>query len=347
MAFWKSPAAVRVGAMVVCSTCGEDLAKTDFSAAQLKKNASQRSCLTCVAAMHLTQAVIDNPPPLEVAQEAAQKMEEAASASYGYTVEDRPGVGRVLVTTRAFEPGEIVLREKPALDWGDDASSLLTGFLAAESETQAAILEMATPSQASDLDLVAKRERDDIVAARRQRHESRSAIAAILAAEYTGSARIAELIETLLLIADSNAHAFEGRVGLFPLAALANHSCEPSCGHGTSMGAEMRFWANRALTEGEEITISCEPPAACRLPPLHTSPPSVPTAVPAIYLAVCAAALARAAECASVCVCSCVRVCACARVRVCVCACACVRARAHACTCACGRRRVDHLGYGE
>jgi hypothetical protein len=236
--------------MVVCSQCQQDLPKAEFSGAQLKKNA-KRACSACVAAAAMAEAVLSNPPTVQ--------SEEAPE--YGYQVGDRPGVGRILITTRDFAAGELVLRETPALTFHPDrADELLAGFLGASPEVQAAVLEMPTPSLEADLDMASSpKERESVLAARKKRVASRTALATQLASEYEGSPRILELVEALLLIADSQSYAFEDRVGFFPMAALASHSCNPSCGHGTRVAGEMRFWASRPLAAGEQITISFLP----------------------------------------------------------------------------------------
>ena len=173
-------------------------------------------------------------------------------------IEDRPGLGRVVLAARAFAPGEVVLRERPSLSWShDESEQLLPSFLAAAVSVQAAVLDMAMPAVDADLSLVdgPPSIREAALAARLKRAVERSEHAARVAKDFAG-ARVLELVEALLLIADCNAHAFEERVALFPLAAKANHSCDPSCGHSTAVGGEMRFFAHRAIEPGGEITIS-------------------------------------------------------------------------------------------
>lgn len=164
--------------------------------------------------------------------------------------------GRCLVATRSIASGEVVLREKPPLTWEhDDVQSLVSGFLAAEPPMQLAVLDLAAPSVDADLERIDESAwRQEVTASRLDRAVDRRALALGLAAGFDG-ARVLELIETLLLIADSNCHEFGRRLGLFPLAAIANHSCDPNCGHSTRHG-EMRYYATRAIAEGEEVTIS-------------------------------------------------------------------------------------------
>ena len=57
----------------------------------------------------------------------------------------------------------------------------------------------------------------------------------------------------------SHTHNITTETGLFHVAAIASHSCDPSCGWSTRVGGELRFFANRPIAAGEEITISTIP----------------------------------------------------------------------------------------
>lgn len=239
--------------MPVCSMCQQDQAKADFSASQLKKRA-QRCCSPCLAAAEMRKKMEDLPAP------SAENLLESTLASC--RVEERPGRGRVLVAARSFKAGEIVLREPPTLFWdAGNVGDLISGFLALTPDEQKEILEMASPDIESDLDQVTEAgAREEARATRLARQAARHTLAVELAKEYEGSPRLLELIESLLTLGDCNAHAFQSEsVGLFPLAALANHSCDPSCAHTTSVANEMRFYATRPIATGSEITISYIP----------------------------------------------------------------------------------------
>lgn len=152
--------------------------------------------------------------------------------------------------SRAFEPGDTVLREAPSITWPHgNPDELISRFLSSSAEVQTAVLDMAAPDP-SGLDFGSEH-----VEARAARAAERSEHAERLAAGYDG-ARAAELFAHLFLIGDTNAHAFEERVGLFPVAAKANHSCEPNCGHTTRVGGEMHYFATRRIEAGDEILIS-------------------------------------------------------------------------------------------
>lgn len=248
--------------MPVCSLCKENLDKAEFTASQLKKK-SERCCAACCAAEEMRKKMALNPPPAAevLIAEAMMAEAEAEEKAQLCRVEERAG-RRVLVAARAFAPGELLLREMPSLTFGA-VDELLPRFLEAGPEAQAAVLEMETPSAAdaaAGLERVGcPREREREAGLRRERVEARSALALQIAQGYEGSPRILELCEALLLIVDSHAHAFEGRLGLFPLASLANHSCAPSCGHSTKVGGEMRFFASQPLAAGDEVSISYLP----------------------------------------------------------------------------------------
>lgn len=241
--------------MPVCHLCKEDLPKAEFSGSQLKKKAAERSCSACLAAAEM-QAKMDStkiPSDLFAPDDASSEL---------CKVETWPGVGRVLTAARAFKVGEIVLREPPVLSWQvDDVGQLISSFLALSPAEQKDVLEMATPSVDADLDMVADpATRGEILAARKEREAARRAIAEELAEAYVPNPRLLELIEAVLYRADCNAHAFKaGEVGLFPLAALANHSCDPTCGHSTRTNDEMRFYAARPIAKGEEVSITYLP----------------------------------------------------------------------------------------
>lgn len=239
--------------MPLCSICKEDLPKADFSATQLRKKSSERSCSPCLAAAELQAKIDSSPLPSDLLS-----VDDSSSGEL-CKVENWPGVGRVLTAARAFKSGDIVLREPPMLHWAvDDVGQLISSFLALSPEEQKDVLEMATPAIDADLDKVEDpRARGEILEAQRERESARHTLAEELAKAYVPNPRLLELIEAVLYRADCNAHAFQAReVGLFPLAALANHSCDPTCGHSTRVNGEMRFYASRPIAKGEEISIS-------------------------------------------------------------------------------------------
>ena len=172
-------------------------------------------------------------------------------------VTDDPRKGRKLTATRALEPGDLVLGELPSLSWPvDQVDQMVRSFLSSGPADQLAILNMVSPSVNADLEIIPDRAwRNTVTTARLQRAIDRHALARALAEEYDGP-RVLELIDKLLLIGDTNCQAFESCVALFPLAAMANHSCNPNCGHSTRQGGAMRYYAQRAIAAGEEVTIS-------------------------------------------------------------------------------------------
>jgi len=175
----------------------------------------------------------------------------------GFRIEHVVGQGRIMRASRRYEPGDTVLREPPCLTWPhDDAEQLISSFMCASADVQAAVLDMAAPDADAGLScIVSDHARMEAVAERAARSAERSSLAARMAEAYDGP-RAADLFEHLLLIGDINAHAFGKRAGLFPIAAKANHSCSPNCGHSTRVGGEMHYFATCTIEAGDEIVIS-------------------------------------------------------------------------------------------
>jgi len=69
--------------------------------------------------------------------------------------------------------------------------------------------------------------------------------------------------ETVLLATNSNSHSLSMALqpyihfglGLFPLAACVNHSCNPNCTY-TNVGSKLAVRALRDIAEGEELTVN-------------------------------------------------------------------------------------------
>lgn len=149
--------------------------------------------------------------------------------------------GRVLVATRSFAAGEIVLEEALTLEWAkEDPSQLVAAFLSAGPSVQAAILDMAMPNASLESN---------------ERVQGRRSLAKTLANSFEGP-RVLELIETLLAISDTNAHSVGCGMALFEMASKANHSCAPNCGSSTRVDGRMRYFAHRAIPKGQMISIS-------------------------------------------------------------------------------------------
>ena len=248
--------------MPVCATCDQSLNEAEFSPAQLKNGSGRACCTPCLGAAAIAKEMAANPPPMEDMLSDALKMAmgvgEEPAAVLSCHVEEKPGIGRVLTAARDFQPGELVLREPPTLVWSAaSAGTILAAFLEADPRVQADVLEQPTRPDADLGQIDNAAERATVAAARQQQREARTGLAQRIAEGYQGSARIVELCEALLAVADASAFAFGAdRAGLFPLAALANHSCSPSCGHSTRVGGEMRFFASVPISRGDEVTIS-------------------------------------------------------------------------------------------
>ena len=158
--------------------------------------------------------------------------------------------GRTLVAARAFAAYEVVLSERPLLEWREGAASFLDTAAAAPADVVTALLDFARPA----LDHAAPRVRAQKAAAARW-----------LAARPAGAPDgwTEETVHALLLVADTNTHSFNGdgdddaRLALFALGSKAAHSCAPNCFYSSRREAgKLQYVAARALAEGEAITFS-------------------------------------------------------------------------------------------
>lgn len=151
----------------------------------------------------------------------------------GFHIEHVVGQGRIMRASRRYEPGDTVLREPPCLTWPhDDAEQLISSFMCASADVQAAVLDMAAPDADAGLScIVSDHARMEAVAERAARSAERSSLAARMAEAYDGP-RAADLFEHLLLIGDINAHAFGKRAGARHRGGgWRERSARPHAGH--------------------------------------------------------------------------------------------------------------------
>ena len=151
----------------------------------------------------------------------------------GFRIEHVVGQGRIMRASRRYEPGDTVLREPPCLTWPhDDAEQLISSFMCASADVQAAVLDMAAPDADAGLScIVSDHARMEAVAERAARSAERSSLAARMAEAYDGP-RAADLFEHLLLIGDINAHAFGKRAGARHRGGgWRERSARPHAGH--------------------------------------------------------------------------------------------------------------------
>ena len=172
-------------------------------------------------------------------------------------------LGRIVLATKEFGIGDVVLSEKPLIVYPvlllDDARSgtqYLNAFSSASDEVQAKILDMCHPP----LDSTAER-----VKAWRA-HAERLA---------RGRQEYVQIIHKLLLISATNAHSYTGhsvtfgehlfsgdkadlqsdRCALFAMASKVAHSCLPNVTYDSkNAGGSMEYRAIRSIGEGDMIT---------------------------------------------------------------------------------------------
>lgn len=167
----------------------------------------------------------------------------------------------MLVATKDFVIGDIVLEEIPLLVFANEKAftGLLRAFMAATVEVKDKILEMYhTPLTTETKRCLELRNLAQIFA------------------KVTEFALPAGTINKLMLIADTNCHAYRGKVAyyetivnagqsedcltslsaLFLVASKAAHSCYPNVMYTTKTGPFMRYRAVRPITRGEQVTYS-------------------------------------------------------------------------------------------
>jgi hypothetical protein len=173
-------------------------------------------------------------------------------------IEERSGLGRVLVASRDFEVGECVFQENPVLVWrAYYRESFLEQFKAASDQTKAAIMDMYHPSLAHSVKFPIVR---------------RSLDTAALYFRTECSLSVPEIAK-LFLICDINCHEYLGnfseyglhnpfspslqKAALFFKISKAAHSCDPNCVNTSKWGDGcMRLMASKRIKKGEVITHS-------------------------------------------------------------------------------------------
>ena len=191
------------------------------------------------------------------------KMTEADSA---LSVACDPQLGRVLVATRSFAVGDVVLREPPLLTFASvDAvdggplgmrtdggpGGLLQAFKAAPETCKDAILDMFHPPLEGSTQHIKNRRQEAKIHAKQ------------LGMDVT-------LILKLLLIRDTNAHSFSGQkenysetlwgspklAALFDLGSKAAHSCHPNIEYSSKQFYGLEYRAIRPIVKGDYLLYS-------------------------------------------------------------------------------------------
>lgn len=196
-------------------------------------------------------------PPAPAA--AAQTNEES-----GVRVDVVPGLGRAVVATRHFAPGDEVIVEAPLIMWRENTPQgegrvFLKAFLDASPRARESILDMAHPSLDEEL-LIVKilKEHADKLASSPEFAKSRLLDA--------------KTIHKLLLISATNTHTFRGGdaaadklsqhmpgdeerapSALFALGSKVAHSCAPNCWYSSRSGV-LRYVAKVDINEDDLVT---------------------------------------------------------------------------------------------
>ena len=173
-------------------------------------------------------------------------------------------VGRAIYATRGFVPGDIVMVEKPALVFPTLNSMhaihrYVSLFHAADQEIQDSILDMAHPPL-----------NDSVRAAQRRRDASN-----YLTFIGDSSEEKQNIVQLLLLIADTNAHSYTGHTtaftessgssmysaesnsALFKVGSKVAHSCLPNVSYySKNSHGSLTYVAIREIEDGDMITFS-------------------------------------------------------------------------------------------
>ena len=178
----------------------------------------------------------------------------------GTRLEVHDTLGRVVVATRSFAPGEVVMAEQPLIVFdaspGASPESYLRAFASATSLVQASVLDMFHPPLDKDT---------KVVAARRRVANGLDGIFGLSK----------ELIHKLLLIRDTNAHSYTGhevayseviggafpgsstKAALFDLGSKVAHSCCPNVSYTSKRRhGGLVYLAIRPISADEMVTYS-------------------------------------------------------------------------------------------
>tara|TARA_B100000795_G_scaffold96498_1_gene70812 strand:- start:340 stop:1668 length:1329 start_codon:yes stop_codon:yes gene_type:complete len=181
----------------------------------------------------------------------------------GTRLEVHGTLGRVVVATRSFAPGEVVMAEQPLIVFdaspGASPESYLQAFASATSLVQASVLDMFHPPLDKDT---------PVVVARRRVANGLDGIFGLSK----------ELIHKLLLIRDTNCHSYTGhevaysevmggafggvpgnstKAALFDLGSKVAHSCCPNVSYTSkSRHGGLVYLAIRPISADEIVTYS-------------------------------------------------------------------------------------------
>ena len=190
-----------------------------------------------------------------------QKEEEALQMEHIKVIETSTK-GRVALAKKDFSPGEQVLLESPAIyfDTGLAFYGILEAFGSATKETQERLLGLHAPPL-SQIDSEARRRRYAHLEEQRQTYLRQHP-------EQVQSVTL-EIAQKLLAIVETNAYQLfnadlggSGKVnpdqwmGLFILASMPEHSCNPNVTMNTTCDGKVELIAETRILKGERIAFS-------------------------------------------------------------------------------------------
>ena len=172
----------------------------------------------------------------------------------GLRLEVDPTLGRIVVATRPFACGDLVMTDNPLIVFTScDEGSFLRAFSSAAPRTKAAILDMCHPPLDKTSNALVAQHRGT-------------------AAKLDGFAGLdAGHIHKLLMIRDTNSHAYTGhevsyraakqgdskKAALFERGSKLAHSCLPNCAYSSFHGhGGLEYRACRPIAVGDMVTFS-------------------------------------------------------------------------------------------
>ena len=160
-------------------------------------------------------------------------------------------LGRVLIASKDFQVGDLVLRESP-LVWFSDSQNLIRKFVSEMTETDKRdMLGMFHFNSPKDT--------THELCKRSMYHLAEDTYRIYMDMQRNNQQVSMEEIFQCLSIVNLNAHSFypnerePNRAALFPIAAIISHSCQPNTIYAIEQSC-IEYYATRPILRGEEIT---------------------------------------------------------------------------------------------
>jgi hypothetical protein len=211
----------------------------------------------------LAQLRLDGEP----ASRSDDDLEALVETAGGSQVMERPGLGRVVVASRDFAVGDIILRETPVLVWnGDDWKAFLESVDALPDGQKNGILDMFHPPLESACCRLLRKTASHLTTApyAMEKRFRLMAIATANSHEYYGRPSM-EYHETTSFLGSRQ----ETKSALFLYASKVAHSCHPNAAYSSKTpDGKMEYKCIRPILTGDMVTFSYQ----CDL--FQTSTPS-------------------------------------------------------------------------